>query len=73
MNLNARVNVTFARVDVNFQTLTVTLSCNIFFHFNINQHLGPTHTPYKISAKYTLPFWSKRLKCPGHCYFLSST
>ena len=31
MDLNARVNVTFARVDVNFQTVTVTYFCYIFF------------------------------------------
>ena len=33
MDLNARVNVTFDRVDVNFQTVTVTLFCYIFFSF----------------------------------------
>ena len=39
MDLNARVNVHFARVDVNFQTVTVTLFCyNFFFHFDTNQH-----------------------------------
>ena len=27
MDLNARVNVTFDRVDINFQTVTVTLFC----------------------------------------------
>ena len=31
MDLNARVNVTFARVDVNFQTVTVTLICYKFY------------------------------------------
>ena len=33
MDLNARVSVNFARVDVNFQTVTVTLICYIFFLF----------------------------------------
>ena len=32
MDLNARANVNVARVDVNFQTVTVTLfCCNSFF------------------------------------------
>ena len=30
MDLNARVNVNFARVDVNFQTVTVTKFCYNF-------------------------------------------
>ena len=33
MDLNARVNLNFARVDVNFQTVIVTLFCYIFFSF----------------------------------------
>ena len=33
MDLNVRVNVTFARFDVNFQTATVTLFCYNFFSF----------------------------------------
>ena len=33
MDLNARVNVNVARVDVNFQTVTVTLFYYIFFSF----------------------------------------
>ena len=33
MDLNARDNVKLARVDINFQTVTVTLFCNIFFLF----------------------------------------
>ena len=41
----------FFRVVVNFQTAIV-----IFF-FHISQHQDPTYTPYKISAKYTQPFW----------------
>ena len=31
MDLNARVNVNFAKFDVNFQTVTVTLFCYNFF------------------------------------------
>ena len=31
MDLNARVDIHFARVDVNFRTFTVTLFSNIFF------------------------------------------
>ena len=31
MDLNARVDVNFARVDVNLQTVTVTYFCYIFF------------------------------------------
>ena len=39
MDLNARVNVNFATVDVNFQTVTVTSFCyKNFFHFDTNQH-----------------------------------
>ena len=34
MDLNARVNITFARVDVNFQTVTVTQFCYNLFHFD---------------------------------------
>ena len=34
----------------------MTLFRNRFF-FNISQHLGPTYIAYKISAKYTKPFW----------------
>ena len=64
MDLNARVDVNFARVDINFQTVTN------FFHFDINQHQGPTNTPYKISAKYTQAFWRNGLKCVGrHKFF----
>ena len=33
MDLNARVNVNFASVDVNFQMVTVTLFCHKFFSF----------------------------------------
>ena len=29
----------------------------IFFYFHISQHQDPTYTSYKISAKYTKPFW----------------
>ena len=42
-----------ARVDVNFQTTIVTYFLYSFFHFDTNQHQGPTYTSYKISAKYT--------------------
>ena len=53
MDLNARIDITFARVDVNFQTITVTYSVTNLFHFDNNQDKGPTYTSYKISAKYT--------------------
>ena len=53
MDLNARVDVNFARVDVNFQSHCDLILLTFFFHFDINQHQGPTNTPYKISAKYT--------------------
>ena len=33
MDLNAKINVNFARVDVKFQTVTVTLFCHKFFSF----------------------------------------
>ena len=33
MDLNARVDVNFARFDVNFQTVTVTSFCYNFFSF----------------------------------------
>ena len=48
-----------ARVDVNLQTATVTYFRYNFFHFDTNQHQGPTYTLYKISAKYTWPLWRK--------------
>ena len=57
MDLNARVDVNFSRVDVNIQTAIVTLFRSRFFHFNINQHQGPINTSYKISAKNTELFW----------------
>ena len=68
MDLNAKVKVNVARVDVNFQTVTMTYSVN-FFHFDTNQHQGPTNTPYKVSAKYTEPFWRNELKSPGRRKF----
>ena len=39
MDLYARVNVTFARVDVNFQTVTVTYFCYIFFFILIPNNI----------------------------------
>ena len=70
MDLNARIDVNFARVDVNFQMFTVTSFChNFFFLFDTNQHQGPTHTQNKISAKYTEPFWRSGLKCQGQRKF----
>ena len=54
MDLNARVDVNIARVDMNFQTVTVTyFPYRFFFHFDMYQDQGPTYTSYKISAKYT--------------------
>ena len=45
MDLNARVDINFARVDVNFHTITVSLILSyFFFHFDTNQHQGPTNT-----------------------------
>ena len=76
MDLNARVDVNFARVDVNFQTVSDLILLQFFLHFDISQHQGPTYTPYKISAKYTKPFWRNGLKCQvrhkffkGRCKF----
>ena len=40
MDLNTRVDVNFARVDV-------TICYNFFFHFDTNQHQGPTNTQKK--------------------------
>ena len=40
-----------------------------FFHFDTNQHQGPINTPYKISPKYTKPFWRNGLKCQGRRKF----
>ena len=52
MDLNARVDVNFARVHVNFQTFSdLILLYLFFFHFDTNQHQGPTNTQNKISAK----------------------
>ena len=69
MDLNARVNVNFFRVAINFQTAIVTLfSYRFFFHFDINQNQGPTNTSYKISAKNTYPFWRK-WRFYQFCYF----
>ena len=45
------VDVKFFRADVNFQTAIVIQFHYRFFHFDINQHQGPTNTSYKISAK----------------------
>ena len=45
MDLNARVDVNFAKVDV--------ILLNLFFYFDTDQPQGPTYIPYKISAKYT--------------------
>ena len=51
---NARVDVNFAGVDVNFQKGHCDLILlTIFFHFDTNLHSGPTNIPYKISGKYT--------------------
>ena len=59
----------FATVDVNFQTVTLTLFCKNFFHFDTNQYQGPTYTAYKISAKYIKPFWRNGFKCLGRRNF----
>ena len=64
MDLNARVDVNFARMDGNFQTVTVRPnSIIILFHFDTNQHQGPTNTQNKISATYTLLFWRNGFQC----------
>ena len=75
MDLNARVDMRFARVDVNFQTITVTIFCyNFFLHFDTNQHQAPTYTSHQISAKYTQPVWGNGLKCVGRRkFFLGPT
>ena len=41
MDLNARVDVNYQMVIVTLITLQIS-----FFHFDINQHQGPTNTPY---------------------------
>ena len=53
MDLNAQVDVNCFKFDVMFQTAIVISFRYRFFHFDINQHQGPTYTSYKISAKYT--------------------
>ena len=73
MDLNARVDVNFASVDVNFQMFTVALFSYNFFHCDTYQHLGPTNTPNKISAKYTQPVWRNGLKCRGRRKFFSGS
>ena len=58
-DLNAWVDENSFRVDVNFQTAIVINYATDFFHFDTNQHQGPTYTSDKISAKNTKPFWRK--------------
>ena len=53
MDLHAWYDVIFLGSRENFQTAIVTLFRYRLFHFDINQHQGPTNTSYKISAKYT--------------------
>ena len=60
MDLNARVDVIFLGMKYFFKGRRKFLNVHcdliplqIFFYFDINQHLGPTNNPYKISAKYT--------------------
>ena len=50
MALNTRVNVNFARVDINFQTVTVTYFCYNFFFILIpinNKVLLILHTKFQ--------------------------
>ena len=47
MDLNARVDVNFTRVDVKFQTFTVAYFCYIFFHFDTDKLQGLTYTQNK--------------------------
>ena len=44
-------------------------SATDIFHFDINQDQGPTYTPYKISAKYTIPFRRNGFKGQGQLKF----
>ena len=70
MDLNAKVDVNFAMVEVNFQTVAVTYFCyNCFCFFLYQSSSSPTNTPYKISAKYTKPFWRNGLKYPSQRHF----
>ena len=49
MDLNARVDVNFARADVYFSDRHFDLILlTSFFRFNTNRHQGPTNTPYKF-------------------------
>ena len=46
MDLNARFNVNFARVDENFQTVTVALFCFNFFFILIPINIKVIVTPH---------------------------
>ena len=49
MDLNVGVDVNFFRADVNFSNdHCYLITLQIFFHFDINQHQGPTNTPYRV-------------------------
>ena len=54
MDVNSKVDLKFARVDVNFQMVTVSLFRNtfLFFCFHITKHLGPIilHTQFQPNA-----------------------
>ena len=61
MDFNVRVNVNLVSVDVTSEKITVTYFCYKLFHFDTFEHQNPTTDPCTFSAKYTQPFWRKRL------------
>ena len=54
---------------VNFSGLAIFSHSGFLTSFDICEHQGPTYTPYKISAKYTKPFWRNGLECQGRRKF----
>ena len=56
MDLNARVDINFARVDVNLQNRArkqdvshcYLILLQIFFHFDNSENQGPTYALYKF-------------------------
>ena len=71
MDLNIRVDVKIARVDVNYQTVTVTKFYDIFFFVLISFN---TKVPLILQTRYQLNipshFLRNRLKCQGRRNFL---
>ena len=70
MDLNAWVDVNFAKLMYILKWSLWPNFVIFFFHFDISQHQDPTFIQYKISAKYTKPFWRNGLKYQGrHKFF----